>query len=171
MGDIRLHPTLGVNPRITMCPMCCRDSGLVLLGIHNYYDTCSDCDSVVYGGINNRSPCPKCGSKHRKDRTYLDEHQQHVPVPVICSECQGYMKDNIALILAEKTEAGMKRLGIMAWIREEAWKRLMRGPEVEQSLKMRSAYVDKETWDKLGLPYEATKEPETTEGKDDDEQH
>jgi len=160
MSDIYLHARLGVNPRMTTCPICRKASGIVLLGTRNYYDICCDCGVKVYGGITERGPCPQCGCKHGRDRTYLSDDERQINAPMICSECEGHMKTRIALIMAEQVKGGTRILGPMVWIKEEAWKEIASGPEVEQSLKMRAAYLSLELWDKLGLPHEAPGTPD-----------
>ena len=60
-GSIQLHPTLGVNARLTFCQQCGGDCNeILLMGNHNYMFTCAGCSVVSIGS---RS-CQECKS-HR----------------------------------------------------------------------------------------------------------
>lgn len=72
---IRLHKELGVNPRLCFCPRCGGESpSLVLAGALNHVDTCLDCGTAHYGGMD-RGRCQKCKSS-RKERREWAEHEK-----------------------------------------------------------------------------------------------
>jgi len=55
---VMLHPRLGLNPRLTVCPRCGQDGPeIALLGIANSIYRCRGCDVNFVG-----HKCPKCGT-------------------------------------------------------------------------------------------------------------
>lgn len=150
-GHITLHPTLGVNPRMTTCDICGEGASILLLGGRNWRETCAGCGAVVYGGINRSSPCPKCGSAESHSRESIPEHEHQVPVMDRCSRCVEALKQGVALMLADTEGGKPRRLGPVVVMKEEAFKRIFSGEPAEATLKKRICFVDREVWDKLGL--------------------
>ena len=66
-GSILLHPTKGVNPKLTICQWCGGDAPeLALIGRHDSIYKCNDCDMKLYGGKSlYKQKCPKCGQTGR----------------------------------------------------------------------------------------------------------
>lgn len=59
--SIVLHPTLGVNPRlsVTICRLCGKEEegkDLFLLGNKDYVADCPGCGAKVYGGMDKEGP-------------------------------------------------------------------------------------------------------------------
>lgn len=87
---IQLHPTLGVNARLTVCWQC-GEAGqdLMLLGIRNFKDICSNCGTVHYGGANKEGfqrKCAKCECYGPFNREMLTEFEK-IPAG-LCKKCQ-----------------------------------------------------------------------------------
>ncbi len=84
-GSIRLHPKLGLNPHMTVCPRCGKDGPeIVLLGAQNYIYTCPSCEARSIG-YPNFGKCPKCSSIMTRDRQI--EEWERLPGS-ICDECR-----------------------------------------------------------------------------------
>jgi len=59
-GSIRLHPELGVNPRLAFCPRCGEDTNdVLLLGATNRIYRCQGCDTPNVGKP--KDGCGRCG--------------------------------------------------------------------------------------------------------------
>ncbi len=92
-GSILLHPTLGINPRLTFCRYCGSDEGteLMFLGIKNYVDKCVNpaCGMEHIGGSNRRGKCMACGyAVHRRELTPGEKLPSESP----CAKCAANMK-------------------------------------------------------------------------------
>lgn len=89
MSSIRLHPTLGVNPRLTICPGCGGTGDeLILLGIRNYIDKCSGCGLQMYGGgPDSNNPCPTCGRYGSFYRLRDLAEFEKLMSPNLCKKC------------------------------------------------------------------------------------
>lgn len=88
MKDITLHPTEGVNPRITCCVKCGEEIGIALLGIKDQVITCADCGTQNIGA----SYGEKCGvCKERlsqfKDKKRKIEQNEKIPGG-LCDSCR-----------------------------------------------------------------------------------
>jgi len=95
---IQLHPTKGVNPRLTICPRCGKDGPeLILMGIRDYYQTCPSCDTRSYGGFD-RGTCPKCKAHVSGNKTPIGEHER-IPGS-LCKECEDVIKLHRELVEA-----------------------------------------------------------------------
>jgi len=89
--SIHLHPTLGINCRMTYCWRCGGDGPeLVLLGSSNFRNQCPHCEAWVYGGLRSQ-PCPKCGERGiGQNRTELTKYER-LPGG-LCKECEDELK-------------------------------------------------------------------------------
>ena len=110
-------------------------------GVNPMIPTCFYCgkeknEIVLLGRLPNDKEAPKHGVI---DRTP-------------CAECIEYMKKGIILISVRKGESGDNPYRTGGWvvIKEEAATRMF-GDHLKES---RVAFVDDETWEKLGLPKE-----------------
>lgn len=89
MSTIQLHPTKGVNPKLTFCPSCGQDANeLVLVGKQDYKWTCNHCSQMHIGYF---PKCQKCGSCDRGSRIEITEHER-LPASQPCDECQEFNK-------------------------------------------------------------------------------
>ena len=62
-----LHPELGLNPRLTICPICGGDGDeIALLGNANCKYVCNKCGATVYGTMSRRSAYETLGSKNNR---------------------------------------------------------------------------------------------------------
>lgn len=86
-GSIRLHPTLGVNPRVMKCEKCGKDYGVAMLGMSNIVWSCNSCGSkTLAGGAEPVSqPCQKCGGRSYKRERTLGDHE--MLVSGFCDDC------------------------------------------------------------------------------------
>jgi len=58
---MKLHPELGVNPKLTICPRCGGEGDeLVLIGNHTGVFKCPACSGEVRGGKPLSGICPLC---------------------------------------------------------------------------------------------------------------
>jgi len=89
-GSITLHPKLGVNARLTICPRCGGEGkDLVMMGNRNYKDICDSCGCVHYGGAGDRTGrkvCQKCGGYGFTRQEMKDGEK--VPGSDICNKCK-----------------------------------------------------------------------------------
>jgi hypothetical protein len=84
MGDIRLHPTLGVNPRLTICPICGGDGNeLLLIGDTRYKYICTRCE-MTYIGRPEKKEC-RCGAYDSYRKEPLEDNEKFPGEP--CSDC------------------------------------------------------------------------------------
>lgn len=93
-GSITLHPKLGLNVHMTVCPRCCQNGDeLVLLGIHNRVYECaaSDCKARTLG--KKEKKCPGCG--YETERVFVREIGEHERVSgSVCGACQKELKEH-----------------------------------------------------------------------------
>lgn len=155
--SIRLHKTLGVNPRLTVCqcPICLKEhdgSSLLLFGDHNRVDTCATCNTEIYGGLSSSRPCPKCkGTYASKTREMGDSERVPAP-PEPCDQCKEWMKVGI-ILFSVSDEDQSQHTGKLAVLKEEAVKRFVKTPSLlKQILEKRVTAVGDESWKALGLP-------------------
>lgn len=134
MASVQLHPTLGLNPRITICPACKKDVGLVLLGKHDKCTICEECGQRHYGDPHRRS-CVRCKSQrlrhevvpeHEKIeadfcndclalRTAMHETLEDGGLLVVCEKCgsqSALPKDHSVTVELRKEHPTEKKLGI-----------------------------------------------------------
>jgi len=101
---IELHPTLGVNPRMTFCPRCGGDGPeLVLVGRDNAKYTCPECGAVHLGRPDNVPEqlyrgCQKCGSRYDRgwERRELSEFEK-LPGS-LCADCEKEIEEHQELV-------------------------------------------------------------------------
>lgn len=95
---ITLHPTKGVNPRLTICPRCGKDGPeLVLMGTRDYFVTCPSCGMRGYGGFNQET-CPNCKAHVSGHRTPIEDHEK-IPGS-LCDDCKNEIKHHRELVEA-----------------------------------------------------------------------
>lgn len=155
MNDsIELHPTKGLNPKLTTCPICGEaGSSLILAGRRDWSEECPSCGVTIFGGLRASERCPKCqGHGPGLNRRQLPERQ--LPLPDPCGRCTDKMKTQVALILVDgEPPAGRgQRLGPVVFQADADIRRVFRGDVVEQILKRRAVFVPLEVWTAVGLP-------------------
>lgn len=92
-NHIRLHPKLGMNPRLTCCPRCGWESSeLLLLGATNKVYRCQECNTPNIGKPNARDGCGKCGHWNVPFERELDASEK-LPGS-ICDDCEKEMKEH-----------------------------------------------------------------------------
>lgn len=144
MSNIRLSPRHGVNPTLTCCFFCGKESGVALLGhlpdFKARKNLGEDIAKTLSGPVDDRE-APR--------RLILDREP--------CDECKGWMEQGIILISVDEAKTVDRqnpyRTGGFVVLKEEAVRKIFSPPElVENICKTRMAYMPDETWDKLGLP-------------------
>ena len=98
---VTLHPAKGVNPFLTTCHQCGKDVGLVLLGVKDYIDTCTNCNAPHVGGMEGRGcyrKCMKCGEIGTPDRRHLEKDEK-LPIE-ICDDCKK-LNEEVKKMVAE----------------------------------------------------------------------
>ncbi len=91
--SVTLHPTKGVNPRLSVCEWCGADVGVILLGAHDHMTHCRPCGITLVGG----GRCPKCKA-YGTDREPIPEHAK-LPGG-LCDACQTCKADSDAAVAA-----------------------------------------------------------------------
>lgn len=81
---IRLHPTKGVNPKMTVCRGCGKDVGIALIGAEDWIYKCKDCGANFIGRPDPGVPCRKEHHTIEKVRE-IGEHEK-LPIE-LCDEC------------------------------------------------------------------------------------
>jgi hypothetical protein len=82
-GSIALHPKLGLNPHMTVCPRCGKDGPeILLLGIVNSIYFCRGCDIKFVG-----HKCPKCGTTCGLEKVRALEESERLRGSV-CDSCR-----------------------------------------------------------------------------------
>lgn len=91
---MQVHPTKGLNPRMTCCFRCGEGIGVVLLGALDTKGTCNNCGSLVYGA---RGECPQCHkSEGYSNREPIGEHEV-IPIG-LCDKCEQEAKDHAKIV-------------------------------------------------------------------------
>jgi len=180
MTSIRLHPALGVNPRLFTehCPLCGKaDEQILLLGLRNFKDTCTECGMVHIGGSDRDKygvlACKRCGSGVSTRATLQDS--ERFDGATVCDECRAHMLQGIIIVSlgaqsAAQQAAGPEGRPITGYfvVREEAFRRLFaeggllagNDEKLKAALDQRAIYMDEEVCRQLGLFELAAKTPE-----------
>lgn len=89
--SITLSKDRGVNPRMTICVRCGKDTPtLALLGDGDYLHVCRSCNKTVLGKKGSRK-CPACGAHALSMERRLDEYEK-IPMG-LCDECEAKDKE------------------------------------------------------------------------------
>ena len=134
MSSIRLHPTLGVNPKLVCCFYCGKEKNeLVLLGAYHMHDKA------------------------------LQENRHVVVDQEPCEWCKRNMQKGIVLVEATGGSGEATRpTGCYAVLTVEAVKRFLQEPVLDAVLKKRIAFLDSSTWNMIALRgIEKAEEPTT----------
>lgn len=114
-------------------------------------------------GVNPTIPvCYYCG-KPRNEVALLGRLKGDVEAPmhlcidkVPCDECAGFMEQGVILIsVANGPVTGHDnphRTGSFAVMRDEAIRRIFNDEAAEWAIQFRCAFIDDETWDRIGIP-------------------
>jgi len=105
MSTIYLHPTKGVNPRLTICRNCGKDVGVALLGSREGLYTCTSCGTHSIGGRPGKdrpghlgsSICPKCEASDSYVRERSIEDGEKLPIE-LCDECKKLEDDTAQMV-------------------------------------------------------------------------
>jgi hypothetical protein len=181
MTSIRLHPELGVNPRLFTehCPLCGKaDEQVLLLGQRNFKDTCAECGMVHIGGSDRDKygvrACKRCGGGVSTREILRDS--ERFDGKAVCDECRAHMLQGIIIVSLGAQPEGQQSAGpegrpITGYfvVREEAFRRLFvensplagNDEKLKAALERRAIYMDEEVCRLLGLfelvPTEAPK--------------
>lgn len=100
--DIRLHPKLGLNVHMTICPRCGGDGQeLLMLGISNLVVTCPHCGTTTLAARKGAA-CPKCKKSTRDGKSRELEEHERLPGS-LCKKCE----DEIQELNAEVARGGV----------------------------------------------------------------
>jgi len=91
----------GVNPFLSVCPRCGKDTGVVLVGKRDIVTTCANCGTRNYGSYRHEK-CGGCRAPLRDGKSRKLEEQEKLP-GAFCEEC---LKE------AEVWEEEVKRGGV-----------------------------------------------------------
>lgn len=134
---IYLSPRHGVNPALTCCFFCGKDTGLVLLGQIGSRMQRALADIITPGAD------PEAPRKMVLDREP-------------CSDCEKLMELGILLLSVDEERTTDRdnpyRTGGFAVVSEELIRRLFKEEFAERVCKARMAFVPDKGWDSLGLP-------------------
>ena len=129
-NSIRLSEKHGVNPAIPLCFFCLKPKNEIILA----------------GKMRDREFSDREAPQH----AVWDTHP--------CDECQGWMEKGIILISVDDSKStdhkNPYRSGGWCVVKEDMVKRALGGSKelLEQTLRMRVAFITDEAWDKIGLP-------------------
>jgi hypothetical protein len=137
--SILLDSKHGVNPAVTKCFYCNKDSGLALFGqltpamkraIHKTGKTTHDNGAAPHGLVVDMTPCHEC-----------EEFMQQGIILISCREPKD--KDE---------EKNPYRTGGWVVVRDEYIQRVVRGELANHILRARFSFLPDDAWDMLGLP-------------------
>lgn len=97
-GSIPLHPTKGVNPRLSTCSKCGKDNGeILLIGTNEKIFECEGCDAQH---LSDRTPkkCAKCGASNFRFVRKLEDNEK--VAGGLCKECEGESNKFKAIVAA-----------------------------------------------------------------------
>ena len=151
-----MHKEKGGNPKLALrqCPICGKDHDvnmLVLMGDHDYKQTCPSCGCVAYGGFDKQT-CPKCKAycSGVKKEPIGDYEKLRMP-PKPCKECAGYMKQGVVIMSVKDGDPNYRTGGFWV-VKEEAMGRVIDNPEMlADVLKRRVCLIGDSVCEKLGL--------------------
>jgi len=86
-----LHSKLGVNPKLTFCRRCGRETNeLLLVGAHTGKYTCDNCGLLMLGGRPNIGHrCPRCGGNRTSfTKTGTIGERERLPASDLCDGCK-----------------------------------------------------------------------------------
>lgn len=143
-----------------VCKVCgnVEESGIALMGACDEVGTCPDCGMKVYG-MSARPACPNCGTKSGSgkawERRKIEDGEKLLETGV-CQTCQDMMKQGIVFVDVRGSSdaagtAPLVRTGRFAVIREDAVRRFMKDPLLQDVLKARVCQVPEDVWESLGL--------------------
>lgn len=97
--SIRLHPTKGVNPRLTFCRRCGGEANeLILVGAQDMKYTCDDCGTLHYGRPD-LGRCGKCKGTRFTQAGRLTEYEK-LPASDYCDDCKKEIAEHKAIVEA-----------------------------------------------------------------------
>lgn len=136
-GSIILSPKFGVNPALTICPLCLGES-----------------NELVMLGKKPRKFFLDHGYSHSEiDGDALDASVRRVVGSSRCHKCEEITKTHIAFIKATTNSNGeVVRSGLIIFVKEEVVKNIISHPDLLKSaLASRATFVDAEAWTRIGL--------------------
>lgn len=87
--SITLHPTKGLNPHMTTCPRCRKETDeIALLGINDKVIECPGCGTQIFGYANTKKKCPKCKSNLAGGKVRELGEYESIPGVELCDECK-----------------------------------------------------------------------------------
>lgn len=96
---LRLHPTLGVNAKLTFCRRCGKDGNeLLLIGAYDSIRKCNNC-KIELIGFTSTAQCPKCKQSGSTFVRTIGEYEK-LPSNSLCDTCQKEVDEHKALVEA-----------------------------------------------------------------------
>lgn len=95
---ITLHPTRGVNPKLTYCPRCGGEANeLLLIGNREYIRKCRGCGQMLIG-FATMEACPGCHDRGPHEvYKRIGEHDK-LPASQPCDACKEEMKQHAEIV-------------------------------------------------------------------------
>lgn len=115
---IPLHPTKGVNPRLTFCPRCGGEGReLILVGANDKVITCPHCGMNAIG-FKSTQLCPKCKKRLMGGKVRTLEDHEKLPGN-LCEKCEEEVKKIEELIKDGAVHVKCKGCGMQGVLRKD----------------------------------------------------
>lgn len=115
---IPLHPTKGVNPRLTFCPRCGGDGReLILIGANDKVITCPHCGMNAIG-FKTAQLCPSCKKRLTGGKVRTLEDHEKLPGG-LCLKCEEEVKKVEELIKDGAVHVKCKKCGMQGVLRKD----------------------------------------------------
>lgn len=96
--SITLHPTRGLNPHLTFCSRCGRETNeLILIGNRDDLRKCASCGSGLIG-MRRNDPCGKCGNTGPHELIRKIDDNERLPASQLCDDCKKEMEENSEIV-------------------------------------------------------------------------
>lgn len=116
--SIPLHPTRGVNPRLTFCPRCGGDGReLILIGANDKVITCPHCGMNAIG-FKTTQLCPSCKKRLSGGKVRTLEDHEKLPGG-LCLKCEEEVKKVEELIKDGAVHVKCKKCGMQGVLRKD----------------------------------------------------
>jgi hypothetical protein len=119
MSSIRLHPTKGVNPHLTICAWCRKDLSIALPGADDGVYECRSCNRTHLGRHPETCPCGAGGYGNFVKVRTLEEGEK-LNIGELCDDCLKKKKEHDAEVARGGIYWKCERCGSAGVIKAEA---------------------------------------------------